>query len=353
MTQRVASIPSDRWRARAALLTALLTALLSMCVAARAQAHHDQATTRVADASGAQSWGWGRSGQVSARLIATLSYRFSLFNRALIGASPYTKSPLGSVTLHWSTPSLQATFSTATVIGLRVPVGALVLSPASGEEQVLMGLGDMQLFAAQDALAWLRLGLPVSVWLRAGLSAPTGHHSEANALRVTDVSAAPSGAFGLTTYSARANLGSGAWSASGAALAAWSAAGWLDLQLGGEVAAPLTLTADGVRWGVDMEVSAGARAEVIADRLWVTGGAGYRWHTQDDVPTEDEVTGARGRAATGGRREVGVRVGLGVAVAPPLLCTVEVSAPAWQEVEGVQLVERVSVTTGCAFSLPL
>lgn len=320
-----------------------------------ARAHHGTSTTRVGGLGGFQRIATRRDALPPPRADGALVHDFSFFDRVLEGAEGYDQADLGAVVVTTLSPTFRLLLDTGTSVGLRVPIGISVASPAEGDAQTLAGLGDLQLSAAQELTAlWDReRDLPLAVSVRVGMVAPTGRYEPDVGFSVTDVSGSSEGTIDLITYNTRATLGAGVWSLVGALELDWDVVDRLSLTATGQLVQPFTRTSDDIFWGLDAEVALYTSFAVLPGRFRVGLGADYRYHGLDEIPVEDEVTGALVRDAVGGRDEVGLGLGVEARFTNRLGCSVRGHVPVWQRVGGVQLVETFSVTTGCAYAVEL
>lgn len=237
----------------------------------------------------------------------------------------------------------QVTLPSSTFFGLGAPFGHLTASSPDGNKYSAWGLGDIELLAGQ-VLFQRTPEVPFQLRLHATLTTPTGRYRPAAALSTSFASTAEDGSLVLSTYDSRANLGAGSWAGGGALTSnVWFGQRW-QLELLTAVAAPISSTTDGIRWGADWLVRATSTFELIDDRLDIVAGPDYRHHSPDrvSVPTSDgeRVNGSR-------RNEVGVTFGVAVRAFSPLRCRVEGHLPLWQHATRTQLVETFVAGASC------
>ncbi len=283
------------------------------------------------------------------RLSVSLVYGTRYFGRVLEGTQLYEKSELGSVFLN--TLSLQAAIElkTRTLLGVGVPVGIVAVYAAGGGKHVTGGLGDIEIHLSQELVSlFIEDPERFSIMLRGGLVTPSGRYEPEARLSVTDLSGAPDGSLGVVTYNAQASLGADSWSPFAGLGVRWQAAKRVGLFVDGTVLIPASRTRDNLQWGIDASTRAGVSVEILAERVSLIANADYRHHFEDEVPVVDEASGVTMSERVGGRDEVAVSLGVGVAISKILSCSLDVRVPVWQRVGGVQLVETISGTAACA-----
>ena len=321
---------------------------------APANAHHGgSATSRLGFRDSMGSHLMLGSGIRPPRIDMSLAYDMSLFGRVLEAGSSYDRASFGRVLVHTLITTAAMRLASGTGITAQLPVGIVAVDAAGGESTTEPGLGDLQLLVSQDILtSWRKTrDLPVSVVVRSGLIFPTGRYAPDDTLSVTDVRDGTNGGVDITVFNSRASLGAGALS-----FAAAVAAGWLvhrRFWLQGMVTAqhPLTSTSDDIRWGTDVVASVQGRFDMWVNRLGFTIGADFSWHDHDRLPVVDEETGGVSSVDAGGRREMAVTGGVRVHLHRQVACFLNARVPVWQHVGGVQLVETVSGSVGCALSI--
>jgi hypothetical protein len=287
------------------------------------------------------------------RFALGLAYAGRHLGRALDGNRTYTHPDLGHISVHMLLFQSYLGLETATTIGVAFGFGTVTVETATSVEST-PGFGDLELSVAQELLAlrssrgdWFTLGL------RGGLVVPAGSWTSEATISVTDVVAGPEGQLNPVTYNTQASLGGGTWASSFT----------LDARLGfGSIAAvgteftlqvPLAPTHDGFFWGPDVSVRVDLALALADSRLTVVGGADYRHHGKDRIRIEDEGASDRGYERVGGRDEIGAFLQAGFAFTPEFACRAGLRLPLWQDVGGVQLVESISGTVGCAFEQDL
>jgi len=333
----------------------LLTLSAVICVGSHAFAHHGSSTTRVGGLGGVQRLDSQLGGMAPPRVDAGLTHDFLYFGRVLEASEETERADLGQVYLTTLSASFRFVLETGTAGSLRLPVGFVFVNPSNADEELRAGLGDLQLTVTQNiAELWdpKEVG-PLSLFMTAGLIAPTGRYETESSLSFTDVSGTPQGAIELVTFNTRATLGAGAWSTLGALRIAFAASNRLSLEVRGQIVDPFTRTPDEIAWGIDAEAALRLGFEISPGRLRVVGGADYRHHGQDEIDALNEETGGISRDRVGGRDEFGVSTGLEFRVLPRLGCSVQAHIPVWKRVGGVQLVETLGVSTGCDYAFDL
>ncbi len=327
----------------------IVTAALAGGAADRVWAHHGDSTARVNDAPG---WSGASSFGLVAplpRLSLMMLYGTRYFGRVLEGTAPYEKSELGRVFLNTLGLRVSLELESRTMIGFYIPVGVVDVSAAGGGHNFSGGLGDIEIYAGQTlGPLWGAEPGRFSVAIRGGLVTNTGHYEPEAGLTVTDVTGAPDGSVGVVTYNTQASLGADSWSPFATIGVRWQPLGRLVLVADGTARAPVTRTRDDIRWGPDISTRAGIGAAVVRDRVNVMATIDYRHHFRDQVPVEDEATGATSFRRVGGHDEVAVNVGLQIGLGGRVTCSIDVRAPTWQRVGGIQLVETISGAAACA-----
>src|SRR5690606_25852197 len=232
--------PVSRARRSARRLRSTLTrAWAAATFASPARAQPGTSTTRVGDGGAPRVGARLSSLPPAPRLELGLSLDTQYFDRARAGSEAYTKLPLGSVWVNRLSLSAQLELASLTSVGVRVPTGVVSVKPPEAPSHSSTGLGDVELFVAQELLTPLRsLGgagarpkTPVRLILRAGVVAPTGVYEPDSQLTLTDVSGGPGGSIGVNTYNTRTSLGGGSWAASGALTLHWQLSSRTAMQL--------------------------------------------------------------------------------------------------------------------------
>jgi len=326
-----------------------LVAFASLVVAPGARAHHGGPVSRVGAPSaplGARLHGV----TPAPRVDLGIGYGATYFDRTYEGDSPYALGSLGSVLVHVVSLDGGVTLGSGTTLSATLPAGVVESDAPDGARRSESGLGDLSFRVSQDLAA---LWDPsddrsVALELRVGAVAPTGRYDRTAALTVLGLQAGPGGALSPTTYDARASLGAGAWSLSGGARVVGRVAPGLGLEAGVGVVAPVEDTPDDIRWGADLTAHVGATLDLAGGALAVSLGADARAHAADEIPFVD---GAVHEA--GARTELGLQLGVFARPVDTLSCGLRAHVPVYQRVDGVQLVETVSVSLACGVGVAL
>lgn len=329
--------------------------ILSLCAllwAPSALAHHGSSTSRISQNPGHALGGHHGRGQTS--LVLGLESFSSYFGRVLRDRAQEKQVELGSVFLNQLSLGLGLSLASNTTVGLKMPLGYVEAKPGAGQKtKTAFGLGDLQLYAAQDLLSMLQIHSPLTLRLQGGLILPTGRYEADNQLRATEVRPADGGQILVTTYNAQTSLGADSWSiflglSAGLPLGS-------DLRLEAMVGSmlPLSRTDDAMRWGWDLYSQIGA-----AWAFWgpLEGGLAvvYRHHGKDNVPIINETTKKRtGFEGVGGRDDLGLGVKLDARITEALGCGIKIDVPLWQRAGDVQLVETLSGGLHCSMLIGL
>ncbi|MEZ4287991.1 MAG: hypothetical protein R3A47_07580 [Polyangiales bacterium] len=235
---------------------------------------------------------------------------------------------------------------------MSLPVGFVVTESSTGDDKTSFGLGDLQLWTSQEVVPKnTLLRRRVSLRPQIGFVFPTGHYQKQSAFSTTEVEPGASGQLDLVTYNMRATLGAGTFSLG---LGARFEARFANR---GVVAAsqttlvPLTETPDDLRWGADATSGVEIGASLANGRWLLSGGVDHRVHQKDRVAVTDSAAIVTKRRA-GGLQEIGVSAGLSFRIRK-VACALEGRVPVWQKAGGPQLVETVSVNTGCTVAIDL
>lgn len=300
-----------------------------------ALAHHDTATRQVGSTLGeAPAGAWGLP-VAAPRLELGLSADWLAFGRLRRGGSAYAGPGEGAASVQLLRPSVALRTGGDTRAQLSLPVGRV-----SHGQGAVTGPGDLYGAVAQE------LG-PLT--LQGGLSVPTGRYVQESVLSITEPGLDRDGTLSLTTYDTRASLGAGAWRAQLDAGLSGGPPG-VTAQLRGSLTQPLTSTPDGIRWGTDAGLQAGAQGSLLAGRAMAGLLLDGRLHTADRPPTDD---GSARIVALGRRRSIGGTAALGARLSEGLACSASARLPLAQWVEGVQLVETSSVSVRCLAGIGL
>lgn len=324
--------------------TAAAVALASV-VAAPAFAHHGVATSRVTEVprvtAVAPDFAEKRVGVEVGAEFGAAHHGRTLDRR---GDSAY--GDLGHITAYTLRLDTAVRFGSGTRLGVTLPVGTLTVAPESGRTQHETGLGDLSLRVGQD----VELGpnRRSAVRVSAGIVAPTGPYSPNRQLAMSELVPGAGGALDMQTHITQASLSADVWSVTAAVGADTPIAPRARLQPTVGVIVPVSRTREGIQWGTELtagvDAAVSGRQERGNFRFGVTG----LHRTAESAPLLEREEGDPARERTGGRSQVGLRVGGGWQGASAR-CEAAVHVPVWQYTRSVQLVETGVATFGCAW----
>ncbi|MEN0065863.1 MAG: hypothetical protein AAGA48_27230 [Myxococcota bacterium] len=297
-----------------------------------AWAHHDTAVQQVGstttDVGSTDFEGDGP------RFEARAGFTWQSFGRLQSGGDRFDDAK-PAVAVERYTLSMSYRMASRTRIDLALPAGRI-----RGERAGAMGLGDVSAGLSQ-AFGPVRVGLLGT--------APTGRYTMDAVSSVVDVTADDSGTPRLTTYDARASLGSGTWQV-GTVASLEGRLGRFGGQLRTTLIQPLNETVDGIRWGRDVTLLAAASARLAGDQIQLGTGLLGRIHAADRIQAEPEPERTAEVLRTSRRRSLGIVTSLGIRLTGGLSCGTRAHVPLAQWVQGVQLAESFTVTASCALA---
>lgn len=301
-----------------------------------ALAHHDTAVSQVGTAPTLPTPGFTQDR--GPRLEFAVASSVASYTRTLRG-SKALRGYANAVTQSSLTPVARMLLPSGTGFELAVPLAVVGTKSPLQDTELRGGMGDLSVAVSQ------RLGGFVS---RVGLQAPTGPYDPEPVVSVLDLT---SGDGRLTTYDVRTGLGSGAWTAQGGLAGSWNRERFgIDGTLDGWV--PFTKTPDAIRWGPTLGATLGTTFAVHR-RLRLGLGADARHHLPDRWIAADEDTGLPTEAQAGRRSAIGASLQALATLGRAQVLGLQVHAPLWQHVQGVQLTERIAARLTWQVAVPL
>lgn len=232
--------------------------------------------------------------------------------------------------------------------GVQLPVGVSVRKQEGLAQPQVWGLGDLRVVGGR-VWRWLSPERPLRFFARAGVVLPTGRFRPEDFIEASYLEPqGSSGVISVRRVQAQAGLGGGVW----AGLAAVSLSRrwhrlsqWFAMF---DAAMPLSKTAEGHRWGADLQ--ARLMADVSDKKRRVTGFAGpeYMYHTADrfaQAQGSPEID-----LELAGRHRVGVRAGVSVQLQPRWSCSIEGLIGVWQQAEAGALRETMQASGACRWA---
>lgn len=311
-----------------------------------AAAHHETGVTRV---DGLFSGGLASLDlRVPApRLELGIAFDEVRFGKVLRGRDRLTGVAVDGVIVRSVTPSAGVWVDEQTRFQVQVPTGA-ISRRTEGRWETSPSVGDLELSALRRVEIRPESDRPLSLFIEGAVSLPTGSYAEHALVSVDDVGAGDDGSLVLTTFDTRASMGAGAPIAS-LRITARQPIGKVELIGGLSGGVPLWRTPDGIRWGPDMDLRTGAMAPLREGSTFVRAEVDGRLHAPDGFAVPEPGEEATGRRV-GGRASIGLSGGVVQQIGQRAACALQARLPAWQKVQGVQLVETVAFSARCGVS---
>lgn len=317
--------------------------------AGAAHAHHDTAVGRVGGSGiGAAANRW--LDLPAPRWTLRIGYEAVDFGRVLRGNAPFDDGSGRGLGVHLLTLGGSWTGRSGLFVDASLPLG---LTASRGTtSQLAAGLGDPEL--GVGTTVWLsdrNAERPVTLRVRASLTAPVGSYALDPAFTLTAVDGGADGALTVTTYDTRASLGLGAFAITGTAGLSWDV-GPLAVLVDVGARQPLHPTVDGIWWGTDGLASLGAAAPLFGGEWVAAAGVQGQIHGADQLDVLNEDTGEPVVRRVGRRMELAATVEIAARVGQRVVCSLSGRVPALQAAQGLQLVSTWSATAQCAMHWP-
>jgi hypothetical protein len=310
-----------------------------------AWAHHDTAVGRVGGAGPDGLVMDGRDGEAP-RLELGMDLDVRRFARTLKGSDRFAGPELVAVDVVQGVLRPAVRLRSPTRLGIDLPVGVVRTTGDDRAPDLAPGMGDVRLWAAHRLVRRPVGDGGLSVWVQAGLWAPTGRYVREAAVSLVDVQPGEGGALDIVPYDTRASLGAGAWVPTLAADTRLQR-GRLTLQAGLGAQLPVTDTPDDIRWGADLQATLQASVGLAGERLRVGARLAGLHHTADRLEHRDPDTGTVRPMAVGRRSALQVGLTAVGRLSEAVSCGVEGEVPVVQHVQGTQLVASLGATARC------